>query len=149
MFRPVKLTAEQTAEVARAKATSAATVAASDKQLQEAKKRTSVEGMESHDINLPNISTLSLEGAKRALSLTQTMIESADYKGLSVNAHNGDQPISDLGTYKAVLTDYIGKYQPAASRAAGGESTTASQDSTTAALRYRQMQGMAGNDGNS
>lgn len=133
----------------QAKATSEATVAAAEKQLLEVKKRTSSAGMENHEMYLPNVSTMSLENARKSLGITQVMIDNREDKGLNVQGHNGDQKISDLNSYKAALTDYISKYEAALSKATAGESTAPSTASTTAASLYRQMQGMVSSDGNS
>ena len=131
----------------QAKANSAATVAASEKQLLEVKKRTSSAGMESHQMYLPNISDLSLENAKKSLGIAGAMIKNKEDAGVTVNGRYGDQNISDLNTYKAALTDYISKYEAAMSKATVGEATAPSQASTTAASTYRQMQDMGRNSG--
>lgn len=149
VFRPAKLTAEQKAEFAQRKTAEAELAAASEKRLLEAKKRTSVEGMESHQMYLPNISDLSLESAKKSLSMAQTMINNKEDAGITVNGRYGDKDISDLNTYKAALTDYISKFETSVSKAGVGVSTAPSQASTAAASLYRQLQGMAGNDRNS
>jgi len=144
--KPRAMTAEEKAEVGRITANSAATIAASDKQLAEAKTSNSVEGMENHDINLPNISTLSLDDAKAALDLTRMMAESDHYKSLNVRGHDGDQQISDLGTYKAALSAYINQHETALPNAGGGAAVS-SQASTTAASAYRQMQVLIDKEG--
>lgn len=133
----------------QAKANSEATVAASEKQLLAIKKSNSAEGMESHQMYMPNISDLSLENAKKSLGIAQVMIKNKEDAGVTVNGRYGDQNISDLNTYQAALTDYISKYEAALSKATAGESTAPSQASTAAASLYRQMQGMVSSDANS
>lgn len=107
------------------------------------------EGMENHQMSLPNVSDLSLENAKKSLSIAQAMIDRKEDVGMTVSGHYGDKDISDLPTYTAALVDYIGKFEAAVSKAAVGGATAPSQASTAAASHYRQMQGMAGDDGKS
>ena len=140
-------TPEQKAEIVKARADMAAASTASEKQLQDVKKRLSAEGMESHQMYLPNIASLSLEDAKMMVDVTQEMMESDRYKGIIVNGHNGDQQISDFGTYKAALVDYINNYQTDTSKPAGGGATVSSQARTTAAATYRQMQALTDKGG--
>lgn len=147
-FRRGTQSAEQVAEVAQRNAAAAEVAAASAKQLQEVKRRTSVEGMESHQMYLPNVSDLSLENAKKSLGIAQVMIENKEDVGVTINGRYGDKDISDLNSYKAALTDYISKFEAAVSKAAVGESTAPSQASTTATSIYRQMQSMVSQDAN-
>jgi hypothetical protein len=95
---------------------------------------------------LPNISTLSLKDAKMMVDVTQMMIESDRYKGIIVNGHNGDQQISDFGTYKAALLVYINDYQTEMSKPIG-ERISASSQTSTAAATYRQMQALSDSGG--
>ncbi|MEV4782875.1 hypothetical protein [Burkholderia sp. LMU1-1-1.1] len=139
--KALELTAQQKAETVKVRADMAAGTAAAEKQAQEVKKRLSVEGMESHQMYLPNISDLSLENAKKSLDIAEVMIKNKEDVGVTVNGRYGDKDISDLGAYKAALTDYIGKYETAmSSKATGGGATVPTQASTTAASTYRQMQ---------
>jgi hypothetical protein len=136
------MTAEEKAEVGRVMASAAAVMAAAETQRLEIEKSNLAEN---NTANLPNISTLSLQDAKMMVDVTQEMIESDRYKGIIVNGHNGDQQISDFGTYKAALVDYINNYQTDASKPGGA--TVSSQASTTAAATYRQMQALIGKGG--
>ena len=142
--KPRAMTADEKAEVGRIMANSAAVIAASEKQRLEIEKSMSAEN---NSTNLPNIASLSLEDAKMTLDVTQMMIESDRYKGIIVNGHNGNQQISDFGTYKAALIDYINNYQTDPSKPAGEGATVPSQASTTAAATYRQMQALIGKGG--
>ena len=141
-------TPEQKAEIVKARADMAAASTASEKQLQDVKKRLSAEGMESHQMYLPNISDLSLENAKKSLGIAEVMIKNKEDVGVTVNGRYGDKDISDLGNYKAALTDYISKYETAMSTATGGAGSAPSQASTTAASTYRQMQVLIDKGGN-
>lgn len=140
-----ELTVEQKAEVSRAKANSAALEAASAKQVREAEKSMHAE---SHEMYMPNVSDLSLENAKKSLGIAQVMIKNKEDVGVNINGRYGDQNISDLTSYTAALTDYIGKFEAAVSKAAVGESPAPSQASTTAASVYRQMQVLIDKGGN-
>ena len=142
--KPRAMTAEEKAEVGRIMANSAAVNAASEKQRLEIAKSMSAEN---NSTNLPNIAGLSLDDAKMTLDVTQMMIESERYKGIIVNGHNGDQQISDFGTYKAALIDYINNHHGGMSKAAGEGATAATQAGTTAAATYRQMQALTGKGG--
>lgn len=142
--KPRAMTAEEKAEVGRIMANSAAVIAASEKQRLEMEKTM---WAENNSTNLPNIASLSLEDAKMMVDVTQEMMESDRYKGIIVNGHNGDQQISDFGTYKAALVDYINNYQTDTSKPAGGGATVSSQARTTAAATYRQMQALTDKGG--
>ena len=97
---------------------------------------------------MPNVSDLSLENAKKSLGIAQVMIKNKEDVGVNINGRYGDQNISDLTSYTAALTDYIGKFEAAVSKAAVGESPAPSQASTTAASVYRQMQVLIDKGGN-
>ena len=142
--KPRAMTADEKAEVGRIMANSAAVNAASEKQRLEMEKTM---WAENNRTDLPNIASLSLADAKMMVDVTQEMIESDRYKGIIVNGHNGDQQISDFGTYKAALVDYINNYPTDASKPAGGGATIPTQASTTAAAKYRQMQVLIDKDG--
>lgn len=137
--KPRAMTAEEKAEVGRVMASAAAVMAAAKTQRLEIEKSNLAEN---NTANLPNISMLSLQDAKMMVDVTQEMIESDRYKDIIVNGHNGDQQISDFGTYKAALVDYINNYPTDASKPAGGGATIPTQASTTAAATYRQMQAL-------
>lgn len=145
VFRRGTRSVTEMSDYMQTKANAEATMAAAEKQRLEVKKRTSVEGMESHQMYLPNISDLSLENAKKSLGIAQVMIKNKEDVGVTVNGRYGDKNISDLNSYKAALTDYISKYEAAMAKATVGDSTAPSQASTTAASTYRHMQDMMKN----
>lgn len=107
------MTSAEKADFAQRDAQSAEMAAASRKQLEEAKRLTSLEGMESHEMYMPNVSDLSLENAQKSLGIAQVMIRNKEDVGGNVHGRYGDQEISDLNTYVAALKDYISKYDGA------------------------------------
>ena len=116
VFRRGTPTAEQTAEVAKRRAAAEELAAGTTKQVREAEKKRP----EINEMYLPNIATMSLENARNAAGITQTIID-----------NRGD----------------MGFNQTALPRATAAQATGPSQAHTTAASFYRLMQGMAGNGG--
>lgn len=150
--KAITVTPEQRAEMAQAKANSEAVVAAASMRSKEAESSISTAGMENHSMYLPNISDLSLAGAKWSLGVANVMIKNKEDVGVTVNGRYGDQDISDLNTYTAALKDYISKQESGMAEAAGALTHTATpgnatpdaapQQRTTATSMYRDMQDM-------
>lgn len=160
-LKNVELTAAQKAELAQTNAISAATVAASQKQVQDAQK---ILNPNSREIYLSSITDLSLESAQNTLGIVEQMAKNKEDVGFNVHGRYGDQKITDLKTYVSALKDYIGKFssagaQPISSSTlafdTGGVSSPSSRSvahssslsSAGAASTYRQMQDMVTNDG--
>lgn len=140
-FKPKILTAAEKADFAQRDAKVAKAEAEFQKRKQEVDKAMSVEGMESHEMYMPNVSDLSLDNAKKSLGIAQVMIKNKEDVGVNVHGRYGDQEISDLHTYTVALKEYIGKLE-AATAGAGADAPPVN---TTAASTYRQMQEMVKN----
>jgi hypothetical protein len=114
------------------------------KAMQELEKSKHLE--ESHEIYLPNIADLSLENAKKSLSIAEGMIRSHDDAGINVHGRYGDQDISDLHTYLVALRDFISQHETAVSLATS-EPTTGTPTGTptmTAPIPYVDPVGLPG-----
>lgn len=144
-LKNVELTVGQKAELAQAKAISAATVAASQKQVREAQK---ILHPDSHEIYLSSITHLSLEGAQKSLGIAEVMAKNKEDVGFNVHGRYGNQEITDLKTYVTALKDYISKY-PTAGALATASTPPAVEPvvDAGAASIYRQVQNMVTNDG--
>jgi hypothetical protein len=111
-IHPVELTSAQKAERAQKQADMAAVVAAADKRMQEAEKNKTVEN---NGIYTSNVSSLSLENAKKNLGFAQLMIERHEDVGSTFHGRYGDTELKSATEWEAALKDYIGKQEAAAS----------------------------------
>jgi hypothetical protein len=82
------------------------------KRLKEIEKNNTVEN---NGIYTQNVSTLSLESAKKNLGFAQLMIERHEDVGSVFHGHYGDTELNSLSEWEAALKDYIGKQEGAAS----------------------------------
>ena len=87
-LKNVELTAAQKAELAQTNAISAATVAASQKQVQDAQK---ILNPNSREIYLSSITDLSLESAQNTLGIVEQMAKNKEDVGFNVHGRYGDQ----------------------------------------------------------
>jgi hypothetical protein len=81
------------------------------KRLKEIEKNNTVEN---NGIYTPNVSSLSLETAKKNLGFAQLMIERHEDVGSVFHGHYGDAELKNPKEWEAALKDYIGKQEAAA-----------------------------------
>lgn len=109
--KTAELSSADKAERAKANAEKDAAKAASDKRLKEIEQHKNVEN---NGIYTSNVSSLSLENAKKNLGFAQLMIERKEGVGSTFHGHYGDQELTNLNQWEAALKDYIGKQEAAA-----------------------------------
>lgn len=109
--KPAEIPADVKAEQARVHAELDKALAASAKQQQEIEK---YKTGENNGIYTQNVSTLSLENAKKNLGFAQLMIERRDDVGSVFHGQYGDKELKNLSEWEAALKDYIGKQESGA-----------------------------------
>ena len=98
------------AEAARNKAQMAAQ-AAQQKALEKAQQADRL-AQESHEIYLPNISSLSKELAQRIKGSVEAMIQNRDDVGMNVNGGYGTEKINSLDRYLSAINTHISSNPP-------------------------------------
>lgn len=109
--KTAELSSADKAERAKANTEKDAAQAASDKRMREIEKQKTVEN---NGIYTSNVSSLSLENAKKNLGFAQLMIERHEDVGSVFHGHYGDKELTNLNQWEAALKDYIGTQEAAA-----------------------------------
>lgn len=110
VFKPPR---EMTSAEKAAYAKLQADIAAAEKRSQAAQKP--LKPVENTGIYTSNVSTLSLENAKKNLGFAQLMIERHEDVGSTFHGRYGDTELKNPKEWEAALKDYIGKQEAAAS----------------------------------